>query len=273
MKKTVAGFELFVQLVIYYSLVTYFIELEFTASEHSLEAHPFFLWSERTVAAIFTVEYLIRWCFAKNRRLYPLTPMALIDFLAVAPFYSGFLVDMRSLRVIRTLRILRVFKVYRYNEALQSFVKSYRKVRQEMAVLGIAVLLLVFVTGTIVFESERHAQKEMFKTYSDGLWWSVVTLSTVGYGDKCPVTLTGRVATCVLLALGLGLFGSFISVIGGAFASTLIEKKQAQRRIALSPRAIERISKALQVPPEAISEEQAGQLVERALERYLGEPP
>jgi hypothetical protein len=80
-------------------------------------------------------------------------------------------------------------------------------------------------------------------------------------------------ATSVLLVLGLGLFGSFISVVGGAFASTLSEKKQAQRRIALSPGAIERLAKALQVPQDAISEEQAGQLVEKALDRYLGEPP
>ncbi len=125
MKRLVAVLEVFIQSVIFYSLAMYFVELEFAHSNNTRQGFPFFLWSERVVAAIFTVEYLVRWLFSKNRLRYPFQPMSIIDLLAVLPFYVGFMVDMRVLRLIRTLRILRLFKFYRYNDALRSFVVSF----------------------------------------------------------------------------------------------------------------------------------------------------
>src|SRR5262245_60614066 len=104
--------ELFIQVVIAYSLIMYFLEVEVTDSHRST---GFWLWSERVVAAIFTVEYAARWLASRSWR-YPLSPMALIDLGAILPFYVGFLVDLRTLRLIRTLRTLRIFKATRYTE-------------------------------------------------------------------------------------------------------------------------------------------------------------
>jgi voltage-gated potassium channel len=221
MKRFVTVLEVFIQAVIFYSLGMYFVELEWAGTENSREGYLFFLWSERVVAGIFTLEYLIRWAFAKDKLKYPITPMAIVDLVAVLPFYIGFMVDLRCLRLVRTLRILRLFKFYRYNEALKSFVTSFKMIRKELQVIGIAILFLVFFSATIEYEFERTAQPEMFAKYSDALWWSIITLTTVGYGDMYPITLGGRITALVTLGLGLGIFGTFLSLIGSAFMSTL----------------------------------------------------
>jgi len=180
--------EKFLQILIFYSLINYFLELEFAGTENSREGYLFFLWSERVVAAIFTIEYFVRWFFAKDRWKYVSSPMDLVDLISVAPFYIGFFVPAQSLRLVRTLRILRLFKIYRYNDALKSFVASFSMIKKELQIIGVAILVLVFMSATAEYEFERVAQPEMFAKYSDSLWWSLITLTTVGYGDMYPVT-------------------------------------------------------------------------------------
>jgi len=226
MKRMVMALEVFIQCIIFYSLAMYFFELEFAGTENSREGVLFFLWSERVVAVIFTIEYFVRWFFAPNRKKYPITPMAVVDLVAVLPFYIGFMVDLRVLRLIRTLRILRLAKLYRYNEALKSFITSFTRIKEELKVIGVAIIFLVFLSATIEFEFERQAQPESFSRYSDAVWWSIITLTTVGYGDMFPVTVGGRITAVLTLVVGLGIFGTFLSLIGSAFIATIQEKNQ-----------------------------------------------
>jgi len=221
MRRFITLLEMFLQFLIFYSLVNYFFELEYAGTDNSREGYLFFLWSERVVAGIFTIEYLVRWFYSKDRWKYLTSPMGLVDLVAVVPFYAGFLVPAQYLRLVRTLRILRLFKIYRYNDALKSFVSSFAMIKKELQVIGIAILVLVFVSATAEYEFERVAQPEMFAKYSDALWWSLITLTTVGYGDMFPVTMGGRITALVTLALGLGVFGTFLSLIGSAFMSTM----------------------------------------------------
>jgi voltage-gated potassium channel len=264
--------ETFIQIVIGYSLVTYFIELEYGGTEHSRAGHPFFLWSERAVAGVFTIEYFARWMLSQRKRSYPFTFMAIIDLLAILPFYLGFLVDMRCLRLIRTLRLLRVLKVYRYSAALRNLLTSYNRVRDELYVLGGAILLLMFVSGTIVYEAERQAQPDKFVTYSDGLWWSMVTLTTVGYGDRYPITATGKLVASVTLLVGLGIFGSFISVVGGAFVSTIREERRL-KQMRISENTANHIAQVLRMIGRPLNEEEANRLIDTALDILLLQQP
>ncbi len=87
-----------------------------------------------------------------------------------------------------------------------------------------AIFFLVLLSATLEYELERTAQPEMFAKYSDSIWWSVVTLTTVGYGDKYPVTMGGRLVAVGTLVVGLGIFGTFLSLIGSAFMETLQTK-------------------------------------------------
>jgi voltage-gated potassium channel len=212
MKPSQRWAELFVVLLIVYSLVTYFLELEFT----SLADHEFFLWSEWIVTGFFTAEFLIRW-IASRSLWYPLHPMAIVDLFAILPFYVGFLVDLRALRLIRVLRIFRLFKLYRYTDALQAILNAFFRVRYEFAVVGFAVMTLGLICAVAVFELESEAQPQVFARFSDAVWYTLTTLTTVGYGDKVPVTAGGRAVASVLMIGGLGLFGTFVSLIGSAF--------------------------------------------------------
>jgi voltage-gated potassium channel len=202
--------ELFTLALIVYSLVTYIIELEFAGES------PFFVWSERIVTVLFTAEYGIRW-FASRSLSYPLRPMAIVDLVAILPFYLGFLIDLRALRLVRVLRIARLFKLYRYTSALQSISNAFFRVRYEFAVVGFAVVTLGLISSVAVYELERDAQPEVFARFSDAVWYTLSTLTTVGYGDKVPITPGGRLVASFLMIGGLALFGTFVSLIGSAF--------------------------------------------------------
>jgi hypothetical protein len=141
--------------------------------------------------------------------------------LAILPFYVGGLVDLRTLRLLRVLRILRLFKLYRYTNAIQSIGNAFTRVRYEFGVIGFAVLTLLLVCSVAVYELEREAQPVAFAHVSDAAWYSVTTLTTVGYGDKVPVTAGGRLVAVFMMVGGLGLFGTFVSLLGSAFLEEL----------------------------------------------------
>jgi voltage-gated potassium channel len=252
MKKLTLYLELFIQAVIFFSLIMYFVELEYANPENGLAGHPFFLWAEHAIAAIFTVEYVVRWRYSPNKWRYPFTFLAIVDLLAILPFYVGFMFDMRSLRIIRTLRILRLLKIYRYNEALQSFAVSFARIRRELYIVGVAVLFLVFLSSTMEHECERLAQPEKFGKFTDAVWWSFVTLTTVGYGDVFPVTLSGRLVAIVTLILGMGIFGTFLSLIGSAFISTMQEKGKGDLGPIYARLQSRQMKKGLPTDPESL---------------------
>ena len=209
--------ESLVLVLILYSIVTLFVELEVSDAD---ESTGFFLWSERVVTVLFTIEYVVRWV-ASRRWLYPLRPMAIVDLLAILPFYLGFLVDLRALRLLRVLRVLRLFKLYRYTNALQSIRNAFHRVRYEFGVVGFAVLTLLLVCSVVIYELERDAQPVAFARVSDAVWFSLTTLTTVGYGDRVPVTVGGKLVAVFMMVGGLGLFGTFVSLVGGAFVEEL----------------------------------------------------
>ncbi|MBA2226711.1 ion transporter [Thermogemmata fonticola] len=204
--------------VILYSVVIFTVELEWSAETEELP--PFFAYSELAITAFFTVEYFVRWAASRSWR-YPFKPMALVDLLALLPFYLTFLVDLRALRLIRLLRLVRLLKLYRYTTALHSIRNAFHRVRYEFGVIGFALFTLSWICAVILYESEREAQPEAMRHFSDAAWYVIVTLTTVGYGDKVPVTPLGKLTAAALMLGGLGLFGTFVSLIGGAFVEEL----------------------------------------------------
>lgn len=217
MKSQLRYLEFFVLLLILYGIVTHLLELEFADND---DAVLFFLWSERVVTILFTIEYVVRWINARSL-FYPLRPMAIVDLLAVLPFYLGFLLDMRSLRLIRAGRVIRLMKLYRYTNALSSIQNAFIRVRYEFGVIGFAVFTLACLGSVAIYEAEQAAQPVMFAKLSDAAWYTVTTLTTVGYGDKVPITLAGRLIATFIMICGMGLFGTFVSLIGSAFLEEL----------------------------------------------------
>ncbi|MES2789646.1 MAG: ion transporter [Planctomycetota bacterium] len=217
MKSQQRYLEFFFLLLILYGIVTHLLELEFNDSDH---AAAFFLWSERIVTVLFTVEYFVRWISSRSLS-YPLRPMALVDLLAILPFYLSFMFDMRSLRLIRAGRVVRLMKLYRYTNALHGIQSAFLRVRYEFGIIGFAVLTLACICSVAIYEAEKVAQPQVFAKLSDAAWYTMTTLTTVGYGDKVPVTLVGRLVAVFMMVCGLGLFGTFVSLIGSAFLEEL----------------------------------------------------
>jgi voltage-gated potassium channel len=238
MKSAQRFLELFVLIVILYSIAILFIELEYFTEVD--QTPSFLLWSERIVTLLFTVEYIVRWA-ASRSVLYPLRPMAIVDLVAILPLYLSLMsfgttiVDLRTLRLLRAVRVVRLFKLYRYTNALQSIRNAFYRVRYEFAVIGFAVFTLAAVCSVTLYEFEKDAQPEKFVRLSDAAWCMVATLTTVGYGDSVPETTGGKMVAVFIMIAGLGLFGTFVSLIGSSFLEELRKKPRSSNSVNSEP--------------------------------------
>ena len=214
-------FELSGQLLVLYSIVVFYMEAEMTAPGTPRAAAGFWLWNERLVLALFSAEYLARWSLAKNRLRYPFTLLAAVDLLALAPSLVGLTVSFRSLKLVRILPLLWMFKLYRYNDALQRVLHGFRRVREELALVSFVALLVLVFSSVAIHEFEHEAQPEKFGRLADALWWSFVTLTTVGYGDLYPITAAGRIVAVFTMLVGIGVLGTFLSLVGSSFLTTM----------------------------------------------------
>lgn len=220
------AFEWFIQGTIVVSLIIHMIDLHIVRDrDNGLLVYVLHL-IDMLIIGIFTVEYFLRWSWAENRWRYPFTTMAIIDLAVILPFYFSHLFDLRSLRLVRVVRMLQLLKIYRYNRAMQSFFATIHKVLPQLEIIGLVLVLVVTISSTAIYEAERDAQPDKFQSMADALWWCVVTLATVGYGDLTPVTAAGRLIASVTMIIGLGIFGTFISLIGGAFITAMQDEEQ-----------------------------------------------
>lgn len=220
------AFEWFIQGTIVVSLIIHMIDLHVVRDRDNGMLVYIFHLIDMLIIGIFTVEYFIRWYWAENRWRYPFTTMAIIDLAVILPFYFSHLFDLRSLRLVRVVRMLQLLKIYRYNRAMQSFFATIHKVLPQLEIIGLVLVMVVTISSTAIYEAERDAQPDKFQSMADALWWCVVTLATVGYGDLTPITSTGRLIASITMVVGLGIFGTFISLIGGAFITAMQDEEQ-----------------------------------------------
>jgi voltage-gated potassium channel len=228
---TARWLEIGAQLLVFYSIGCYFVENELSQMGLITAGSGFWLWSERVIAIVFSIEYLVRWWLAPKRWRYPFGFLAIIDLLAILPLYLSLAIDLRSLRLTRTLRILRLFKLYRYNKALHYFANAFYRIKDELAVVGFVILIMVLFSSAAVYEFEHDAQPDRFRRLSDAIWWALVTLTSVGYGDIYPITFFGRIIAMFTMLVGLGIVGTFISLIGSSLLSTLREQQSIHAHV------------------------------------------
>ena len=184
---------------------------------------------------IFTVEYVGRlWSwepkngrgnYVPNRIRFVFTPLALIDLLAILPWYLPLMtMDLRVLRALRLLRLLRIFRLGQYSRSLRVIGQVFARTRSELAVTLTVGCILVLIASTLMYHLEHEAQPEVFSSIPAAAWWAVSTLTTVGYGDIYPVTPMGRVIGSVVATLGIGLFALPTAILGTAFLDQLRKK-------------------------------------------------
>jgi voltage-gated potassium channel len=206
-----------VKWVAWWSVVALLIEVA-TGSEDSLKGHPFWLWNERAVGVLFTVEFLARlWRAGRDLREYLLSPFGIIDLLSILPFWVGFVLPTSWLHTIRTLRVLRLLKLFRYSRSLQFAALGFFKSSLRLRSITVIGLIIAIFASVAIHEFERVEQEE-FESLLNCFWFILVTASTVGYGDLSPVTTMGKVTVMFFMVGGLGLFAAGIGVIASSFA-------------------------------------------------------
>lgn len=198
--------------------------------------HPFKVFS----IAVFTAEYAARMAtctvdprcrnagFAHLR--FAFTPMMLIDLVAILPFFLPFVItDLRFVRIIRLFRLFRIFKFARYSESMQTLGHVF-KARTGDLFVAFFVLGLVWVfASALMYHAEHEAQPEKFGSIPASMWWGIVTLATIGYGDAYPITAVGKIVGTGVAILGIVVYALPTAIMASAFTEELRNKRLRNR--------------------------------------------
>ena len=191
-----------------------------------------FLGIELLSLVVFTFEYGLRMWVAvehapylhsdgwKARLKYATSPIGVIDLFAVLPFWLAFVLP-AELKILLVFRIIRFLKLTRYSPGMRSLLDVLYAERR--ALFGCLVILIgsTLVAATAMHVVERHVQPEKFGTIPDAMWWAIVTLGTIGYGDVVPVTPLGRVIAATTIFAGLIMVALPVGIVATAFANEI----------------------------------------------------
>lgn len=207
------------------SIVMFLVEKQLSIQNgwvNSLESPWYYLWSERVIAAIFTFEIFVRWWrsnpfyYGAPDTCYPFNIWGVIDFIAIVPFWVGFICPIEYLGLVRTLRILRALKFFRYSRGLQLTALKLYRAYHNLKGLGFSIAILWMFFAIVCLELEREAQPEKFGNLLEVAWFTIVTGTTVGYGDTSPDTFFGKVFVGLMLVPIIGSIGMAISAFSNA---------------------------------------------------------
>ncbi|PQO44053.1 ion transporter [Blastopirellula marina] len=213
--------ELGIQALIILSLVAFSLETLPNLSPTMSRTLYFF---EVFTVIIFSIEYFTRLWLSPHRLKFVFSFLGIIDLLAILPFFLSIGLDLRSIRVVRLFRLTRLLKLARYNKAIRRFHQAILIAREEILLFVSAATILLYLGAVGIYYCESEAQPEEFGSVFHCLWWSVVTLTTVGYGDVYPVTVGGRIFTAALLFVGLGI----VAVPTGIISSALVRARELE---------------------------------------------
>lgn len=200
-----------------------------------------FRWFETISVIIFTVEYMGRlWtCTLDERYRHPvtgrirfaLTPMLIIDLLAILPYYVPMLigVDLRFIRALRIFRLVRLLKLSRYSTAMIALSQVLREKKEELLITVTTIIVLLIIASSFMYYIEHEAQPDAFSSIPATMWWGIATLTTVGYGDVYPVTGLGRLFGACIAILGIGIFALPAGIIASGFVAYIEQKKKGEQ--------------------------------------------
>ena len=223
-RETKAGlyFDYTIQVLILLSIIAFTIE---TIPDLETETKNFLHYFEIVCITIFSIEYLIRIYIAKHKLRFIFSFYGLIDLVAILPFYLSFGFDLRSARSLRFLRLFRLVRLVRYNNAIRRFSLAFKLIKEELMMFSLVSFILIYLSAVGIYYFENAVQPQAFSSIFSSLWWSVVTLTTVGYGDVIPITIGGRIFTFVILMIGLGI----IAIPSGMISSALTEARNMEK--------------------------------------------
>lgn len=162
-----------------------------------------------------------------GRLKYAITPPIPIDLISILPFYLLLLFpNLSFVHVISVLRLLRLIKISRYSESVRTLGTVLYAKKEELLATAFAVFILLIFASSLMYFVESSAQPKVFGSIPDAMWWGVVTLTTVGYGDIYPIAPIGRFLGSILAFLGIGIFALPAGIISSGFSEELQKRKQ-----------------------------------------------
>ncbi|MDH7594149.1 MAG: ion transporter [Methanomicrobiales archaeon] len=225
-------------------LISLNVLVAFLETVHGFYANYEFILHPFTVISvgIFTIEYLLRlWVCSLNplyhapvtgRIRYILTPLAIFDLMTILPFFLPILLpfDLRVLRFFRLTRVFTVLKMGRFSQAWRSFSYVLRTRKEELIISAIIIFMILAISSTVMYYFENPVQPEKFGSVFDAMWWGVVTLSTVGYGDIYPISPGGKLVGAIVALSGISLFALPAGIIAAGLIECVHNKKNHESK-------------------------------------------
>lgn len=226
-------FDTFIMILIFLSIASVFImtfkiDDRITAILTHIEKFSLIIFSIEYILRLWTADYLYPEAGKiKSRLKYAASGMAMVDLIAILPFFLPMLlpVNLVGVRAFRLLRLLRLFKINRYSDALSSIGRVLKKKIYEIVVSVIFVFILLVIVSLLIYYVEHDAQPDKFENAFSGLWWAVATLTTVGYGDIYPVTVLGKILGTLISIMGIGMVAVPTGILSAGFIEVLSQKK------------------------------------------------
>ncbi|MFB5597554.1 MAG: ion transporter [Nitrosopumilaceae archaeon] len=235
--KFAKGFQYFIIILISVNVLFVIIETEESVlDEYGYLFTPFEVFS----VLIFTAEYAGRIIVCKlnpkyqntkyARLRFVMTPMLLVDLAAILPFFLPFVVvDLRFIRIIRMLRLFRLFKLARYSEPMQTLGEVLKSKAGDLGVAFFILFIVLIFASSLMYYAESEAQPEIFTSIPSSMWWAVITLTTIGYGDTYPVTVVGKIIGGVVAIIGIAVYAIPTGIMASAFTEELRKRRQKKR--------------------------------------------
>lgn len=205
------------------------------------DEYPCFIYIEWVTTAVFIVDYLLRWLTADIREgksgirpfvTYPFTFWAIIDLVSILPSFNFLGKGFKIVRTIRLLKLLRLLKALRYSQQVLIFFDVLKKERKVLYSVLVISVCYIFITALIMFNCEPRINPDSgeptFNSYFDALYWATVTLTTVGYGDMCPVSDIGRLVSMLSAVFGIAVIALPSGIITASYLDELKEIKGVQ---------------------------------------------
>lgn len=242
-------FSLMVALFIATVIVLNIIEVIIGSIPHfGMQMKDWYLFTSQVLIVFFAVEYFTRvWVAAdaphesqeltswEKRKRYIFSPLGVVDFLSFVPFLLFLLIpaqELNDLRILKLFAMARLFKLTRYSSSLTILFRVYQENKQILLAAFLVIMALMFVSAAGIYIFERDAQPDDFGSIPAAMWWALVTLTTVGYGDVTPITVGGKIFGSLVIVCGVGV----AAMPAGIFASSFVQLMKQQERQARKSR-------------------------------------
>lgn len=202
-----------------------------SVSEINQKYSKLFYALEWIISIIFTIEYILRIICIRDYKKYVYSPMGIIDFLAIIPFYLSLILPVTRffliIRLLRLLRIFRIFNLFNYLIDAQYIIQSLRKSARKIYIFLLFIAIIVVLIGSLMYIIE--GKENGFTDIPTSIYWAVVTITTVGYGDISPITPLGKFLSVILMLCGYSVIAVPTGIVTADLQNPLVKKRECPR--------------------------------------------